>query len=113
MRRRARRSTQPLDVGMYRIALALSVVAVGGCVTSPTSHDTCDFLAEASAIDVRPTRVSQAERVRWLAEVGLSNERYRALYWYKNGTDVRLVCLFKTKCDATVRAYRRDGADWQ
>jgi hypothetical protein len=98
---------------MYRIALALSVAALGGCVSTPTSHDTCDFLAESSALDVRPTRVSQAAKARWLAEVGLSNEHYRALYWYENGTHVRLVCLFKTKCNATVHAYRRDGAGWQ
>jgi hypothetical protein len=98
---------------MYRIALALSVTALAGCVMAPTSRDTCDFLAASSALDVRPARVHQAERSRWLAEVGLSNERYRALYWYEDGTDIRLVCLFKTKCKATVRAYRKGGVGWQ
>lgn len=97
---------------MHRIAFALSFAALCGCATAPSSRDTCNFLAESSALYVEPVRLSQSDSALWLSRVGLSTRSYRSIYWYQNGTDVRLVCLYKTKCKATVRAYRRNGAGW-
>jgi hypothetical protein len=97
---------------MYRIALALTVV-LAGCAHSPTSLETCGFMAESSRLNAQPARISRSEKARWLDEVGLSTRGYRATYWYQGEEAVRLVCLYKSRCEAEVHAYRKNGTGWQ
>ena len=96
---------------MYRVAIAV-VVLLAGCATSPAGRSTCDMLAEASQLDVQRLQRSPPDKARWLAEVGLSNEHYRSIYWYQNDRNERLVCLYTAKCRAEVHAYRRDNSQW-
>jgi hypothetical protein len=97
---------------MRRFAL-VPLVLIAGCASGPPSRDTCNFVGESSRLDVTHVALSQSENARWLDEVGLSTRRYRRTYWYRNGDDIRLVCLYTSQCKAKALAYRKTDAGWQ
>jgi hypothetical protein len=96
---------------MHRAALALTVL-LSGCVVAPSSRETCDFVAESSALEMTPLRIKSSERSKWLKEVGLSTAGYRSTHWYQSADDTRLVCLYTNKCTAEAMVYRKNSSGW-
>jgi hypothetical protein len=97
---------------MHRSILALTVL-LHGCASSPSSRETCDFVAESSRLGVTPLEISASEKMQWLKEVGLSTARYRSTHWYQGGDGTRLVCLYRNACNADAAAYRKNGTGWE
>src|SRR4051794_23292727 len=66
---RGARSASMLGVICNSAALALTVL-LSGCVTTTSSRETCDFVAESSGLEMAPLRIEPAEKSNWLKEVG-------------------------------------------
>jgi hypothetical protein len=97
---------------MYRLAPALVLFLVG-CASREESLDTCGFLAKSSGLNVSAARIARSEQARWMDELGLSTKQYHRIHWYQNNEDIRLVCLYTSRCKAEVRTFRQTGTGWQ
>jgi hypothetical protein len=97
---------------MHRAALALTVF-LSGCASSPSSRETCDFVAESSGLGMTPLVLSSSEKSRWLKDVGAPTAGYRLTRWYQGSDNTRLVCLYTNKCKAEAIVYRRNSSGWQ